>query len=209
MIRPQSTSKLRLRRIALGSAISALTLLVAGTVSAQTTIRQPGQRPHYFVELEPHLLASPFDAPSDPSSGGYGLGLRATFEVAPDGFIPSLNDSVGIGVGLDWVHYAGAGGRGFCRRRESTADGVPVCVETSGQSSSYVFVPLVMQWNFWLHRSWSVFGEPGLALFHRAGGDFGATPVFEAGGRFHFSDSAALTVRLGYPTVSVGVSFLF
>jgi hypothetical protein len=28
-----------------------------------------------------------------------------------------------------------------------------------------------------------------------------------AGGRYHFSDSVALTLRIGYPTLSVGVSF--
>jgi hypothetical protein len=32
--------------------------------------------------------------------------------------------------------------------------------------------------------------------------------VFYAGGRYHFSDSVGLTIRLGFPTaLSVGVSF--
>jgi hypothetical protein len=30
-----------------------------------------------------------------------------------------------------------------------------------------------------------------------------------AGARFHFNETIALTMRLGYPTSSVGVSFLF
>ena len=34
-------------------------------------------------------------------------------------------------------------------------------------------------------------------------------PVFSAGGRYHFTDSLALTMRIGYPTFSLGVSFLF
>jgi hypothetical protein len=33
--------------------------------------------------------------------------------------------------------------------------------------------------------------------------------VFYAGGRWHFADYAALTLRVGYPTFSAGVSFLF
>ena len=189
--------------------VGALCLSVAGVARAQSTIRDPGRRPHYAVELEPHLSLSPFDAPDNPSRGGYGVGARVTFELAPEGFIPALNDSVGLGLGLDWLRYAGSGGRSFCQRFEFTAQGVPVCVETSGHSSSYLFVPVVMQWNFWLATRWSVFGEPGLALSHRAGGDFGITPVFEAGGRFHFSDDFALTFRLGYPTFSIGVSWLF
>jgi len=186
----------------------ALVLGVSARAQAQSTIRVPGQRPPYSFELEPHLLLTPFEAPDGPSSDGYGLGVRGTIELAPDGFIPKLNDSVGIGFGLDWIHYDGLGGRGYCRRFEYTPQGVPVCVETSAHSSNYVFVPVVMQWNFWLHRQWSVFGEPGLALSHRSG-DFGVVPVFAAGGRFHFNDSVALTMRIGYPSFSFGVSFLF
>ena len=187
----------------------ALAFSVAGRAHAQSTIRVPGQRPAYAFELEPHVLLTPFEAPDNPSAEGYGLGARGTFELAPDGFIPKLNDSVGIGFGVDWIHYDGQGGRGYCMRFEYTPQGVPICVETSAHSSSYFFIPVVMQWNFWLTQKWSVFGEPGLALSHRNGGDFGVVPVFNAGGRFHFADSVALTLRLGYPSFSLGVSFLF
>jgi hypothetical protein len=154
-------------------------------------------------------LFAPFDAPDNPSGDGYGLGVRGTVELLPEGFIPKLNDSVGIGFGLDWVQYTGQRGRGYCQHYEYTPDGVAVCVETSTHSSNYLVIPVVMQWNFWLNRSWSVFGEPGLAVTHRSGGDFGVLPVFNAGGRFHFSDNVALTLRLGYPSFSLGASFLF
>jgi hypothetical protein len=197
------------RRALLASSCFVLASTVAGRVHAQSTIRVPGQRPAYSFELEPHVLLTPFEAPGHPSSGGYGLGVRGTIELSPEGFIPNLNDSVGIGFGLDWIHYDGFAGRGYCLDFEQTPQGVPVCVETSTRSSNYLFIPVVMQWNFWLHRKWSAFGEPGISLFHRSGGDFGVAPVFGAGGRFHFSDSAALTLRLGYPSFSVGVSFLF
>jgi len=178
---------------------------------AQSTIRVPGQRPAYSFELEPHFLFTPFEAPDHPSAGGYGLGVRGTIEILPEGFISKINDSVGIGFGLDWLHYDGQSGSAYCVRTEPVPppNGVPVCVETSAHSSSYIYVPVVMQWNFWLNRKWSVFGEPGLALSHRSGGDFGAVPVFNAGGRFHFNDSMALTMRLGYPSFALGVSFLF
>jgi hypothetical protein len=66
-----------------------------------------------------------------------------------------------------------------------------------------------MQWNFWLSRRWSVFGEPGLMVRNRDG-DFGVSPfVLYAGGRLRFSDNIALTARIGYPTFSLGASFLF
>ena len=82
-----------------------LVMAWANPARAQTTLRVPGLRPKYAVELEPHLVLSPFDAPDDPSGDGYGFGARASLEIAPEGFIENLNDSVGIGFGLDWVHY--------------------------------------------------------------------------------------------------------
>ncbi len=197
----------RIRARSLAVVAAALCAFWLGTAEAQSTLRVPGERQGHALELEPHLLLSPFDAPADPSDGGYGLGARATIELLPDGFIDKLNDSVGIGFGLDWVHYSGVQGRAGCRRFEPTAAGVPVCVETGAHTSSYVFVPVVMQWNFWLHRQWSVFGEPGLAISHRSEGGFGVEPVIEGGGRFHFSDNVALTARVGYPAFSLGVSF--
>src|SRR4051812_35879645 len=87
---------------------------VAKRAHAQSTIRVPGQRPAYSFELEPHVLVTPFEAPDHPSSDGYGVGVRATVELLPEGFIQNLNDSVGIGFGLDWLHYDGLGGRGYC-----------------------------------------------------------------------------------------------
>ena len=83
-----------------------------------------------------------------------------------------------------------------------------------------------MQWNFWLSPKWSVFGEPGLYIYHGIyddscdrfrGNNIGCDSptrtsvdfLFHAGGRFHFNDTVALTLRVGYPTVSFGVSLLF
>jgi hypothetical protein len=184
-------------------------LMAAGSAHAQSTIREPGHRPHYTFELEPHVIATPFDPPDALTNGGYGFGVRGTIELAPDGFIPKLNDSVGLGFGLDWVHYDLEPYRGGCARFEPTAGGVPVCVDAGGGgSASYLYVPLVMQWNFWLHPRWSVFGEPGFALSHQSGGSLALSPDLSLGGRFHVSDSVALTLRLGYPAASFGVSFL-
>jgi hypothetical protein len=52
-------------------------------------------------------------------------------------------------------------------------------------------------------RSWSVFGGGGETRFGQQGR---SRPAFFASGRFHFSDTLALLT--GYPTISVGLSFV-
>jgi hypothetical protein len=195
-----------------------LTLLAAAALGAwapeaqaQSTIKQPGARPQYHFEAEPHLLAGVFDPPGFGAGTGFGLGFRGTVELAKDGFLPKLNDSVGIGFGVDWLRYDGwQGRRGYCEERISGPAGVPICLRASatGADVDYFYLPVVMQWNFWLHRRWSVFGEPGLALYVEDG-DLELQPfVLYAGGRFHITDRVALTLRVGYPTLSFGASFL-
>jgi hypothetical protein len=108
---------------------------------------------------------------------GVGLGMRATFNVADHGFIRRLNDSVGVGVGADF----GISGR------------------------NRLIIPVAMQWNFWFTPEWSAFGEPGLAL--RLDDKPRPHPHIAVGGRLNFNDSLALTLRLGWPVTSLGVSF--
>ncbi len=183
--------------------------LLASPAFAQSTIRDTGAHPSYVLELEPHLLVGPIDPPGFHSGQGLGLGFRGTVNILPQGFIGPINDSVGIGFGADYLHYAGGEQRGACERFEPAPGGTQVCVETSGGASDYLYLPVVMQWNFWLHRQWSVFGEPGLAPYLVDFDELHLQPfVFYAGGRFHFSDSVTLTMRLGYPTFSIGASFL-
>lgn len=71
------------------------------------------------------------------------------------------------------------------------------------------WVPLVMQWNFWLSEHWSVFGEPGVALRLRDGfKDNGPDFTVYGGARYRFARAAALTFRIGHPALALGVSFL-
>jgi len=85
---------------------------------------------------------------------------------------------------------------------------------SGNDDTDYLWIPVVMQWNFWLHRKWSVFGEVGAAFRFDDMKEFGFSPLISwGGGRFHFTDSTALTLRLGIPFVltpyiSLGVSFL-
>jgi hypothetical protein len=162
-------------------AASALAALAAAGWSSsaaadQMVIKFPGLHPDYVFEAEPHVLVTPF------SGFMPGVGFRGTVNVLDNGFIRSINNSVGISFGVDWVDKG-------------------------------VWIPVAMQWNFWLSRNWSVFGEPGVAI--RAGrglkgkhNDHLGFLGLWAGGRYHFTDSVALTLRVGRPTLSVGVSFL-
>ncbi|MGD0674916.1 MAG: hypothetical protein ABSC94_05820 [Polyangiaceae bacterium] len=186
-------------------------LLFGREAAAQSTILNPGDRPPHLIELEPHFGLGVFDPPGDGTGGGVGFGFRASFEAIHNGFVPTINDSVSIGIGADFAHYGGNGvaAPGACTLYAPGPAGTNVCVRVSqtGGSSNYLFFPLVMQWNFFLSPAWSVFGEPGLALYSVDDGSSGVVPVFDFGGRFHFNDRVTLTLRLGYPTtLAIGVS---
>jgi hypothetical protein len=144
---------------------------------AQSIIKRPGDHPHYAFEAEPHLLlgfAGPFD---DRGKGHLGVGFRGTIVIVQNGFVKTINNSVGISFGADM--FVG----------EQT-----------------LFLPVAMQWNFWLAPQWSVFGEPGIGFAMRKSV---VHPILMAGGRYHFNDKVALTMRIGYPAISIGVSFFF
>lgn len=155
--------------------------LLATPARAQSVIRQPGVHPDYIFEAEPHLLLA-IDPPGKGGGAGLGPGFRGTVEIVDNGFIRNINNTVGIGFGADYVAFSGKGRPGT------------------------LLVPVVMQWNFWLGRGWSVFGEPGGVLVF--GDKFTARPAGFGGARYHFNDSIALTLRVGYPEFSIGVSFL-
>ena len=198
--------------LALGS-----TFALAGTARADDTIKRPGDHPHYSVELEPHGLVG---WAAQWTGTGFGLGGRVSIAITHDGFIKSINNSVAIGFGLDWLHYGGTG----CIYDPR----FPNYCYAYGYygSADFIQIPIVMQWNFYVAEKWSVFGEPGLYIWHGSysspyacggptlpgcpyyGNDTGVGPAFWVGGRFHFSDAASLTMRLGYPEfLTVGVSF--
>jgi hypothetical protein len=171
--------------------------------------RYDGQ-PAYRLELEPHLVLGAANPPGPGVDQGAGAGVRGSFVVSRDGFIPNVNDSIAIGIGVDALHYRGlTGGFGVCVRRAPGPGGTSICteVDTPGGPRNYVFVPVVMQWNFWLTPQWSLFGEPGLDLFFTNRGG-GAAPTLSVGGRLQLSEIVCLIFRIGWPTTTLGVSFL-
>lgn len=197
------------RLFSLGCAL--FTLLAVATwqrpASADTLIiKNPGDHPRYVFEAEPHLVLGFIEPPGYASGNGFGFGFRGSIPLMRNGFVPSINNSIAVGFGIDFAHY----GRGdYCR------SGGPLTecnnrVRANGFNEFYF--PVVLQWNFFLSRDWSVFGEPGVALNYHAWDGPRALDVnpfiFFLGGRYHFSDKVTLTMRIGYPAFSVGCSFL-
>jgi hypothetical protein len=195
----------------------ALGALLPAVARADDTIKRPGDHPHYSVELEPHLLVG-WDSNYYYGSGsGFGVGGRVSINVTHEGFVDRINNSVAIGLGLDWVHYDAPDCYYYYNAGAACYGGVP---------ADFFQFPVVLQWNFYVARKWSVFGEGGLYLWHGSYGsgacynvagtlvpcsysDTGVGPAFWVGARYHFNETVALTMRLGYPDMlTLGVSFM-
>jgi hypothetical protein len=189
--------------------LGAAVLFAASAVEARGTIREPGHHPDYSVELEPHGLLGWQWLPRD-NHWGYGLGLRASIPFFQNGPINTINNNMGISFGLDWIH-AGHD----CR--------VPSDPARHQCGADSFWVPVAVQWNFFLTEVISVFGEPGLAfafdrwdrrepcgpaVCERQDSATHFRPVIWGGARFLFGQQVGVTVRLGVPSASVGVSFL-
>ena len=182
--------------------------LVAPAAQADSTIRTPGDHPHYAIEVEPHGLLG-FFGPWG-SGLGFGAGLRLSIPVMQNGFIPKINNSVAITFGGDFMHY----------------DSGCYYLNYGCNGSNALYFPVALQWNFFVAQKWSVMGEVGAAPYYDFYTDycgtlplsqqpycstpshFSVAPVFNAGARYHFSEHVALTMRVGYPSISVGVSFM-
>jgi hypothetical protein len=194
---------------------AAVLLLSPARAHAYEQVVVRGSRPPigYAFEVEPHLVLG--TAPPGPGVGsGAGVGVRASFVVSPDGFIRGVNDSLALGVGLDFSHYNGAlafgDSRDQCLRFEPGPAGTSVCTDVTSNAGSfnYLFVPVVLQWNFWLTERFSAFGEPGLDLYWLDNRGIGLSPALYIGGRLRIGDRVTLTGRVGYPSVGFGVSFM-
>jgi hypothetical protein len=190
-------------------------LLSSGSAHAyeQVVIRDWRTPMIYDFEVEPHLVLG--TAPPGPGYGsGAGIGVRGSVVILPEGFLPRVNDSVAVGFGLDIGHYAGSwainGYRDQCLHYEPGPAGTLVCtdVTSGGGTYNYFFVPVVMQWNFWLTRHFSAFGEPGIDIYYLGSHGFNFGPAGYVGGRVKLTERMTLTGRIGYPTLAIGVSFM-
>ena len=78
-------------------------------------------------------------------------------------------------------------------------------------------LPVALHWEFYFTENWSAFAELGVnvffhpSVFHNGRGwdvHPGAWVLFQVGGRFHINEWFALTLRVGNPYVSFGITFL-
>jgi hypothetical protein len=187
------------------SLLLALVMLSDAPARADDTIKRPGDHPSYSVEIEPHLLIGWGGWGNFYGGNGWGVGARFGIPIVQNGFVPSINNSVAISFGVDIVHYDGCWWNQF-----------------GNCNANYFDFPVTLQWNFFVAHHWSVFGEPGLFIYHgflsdcpgpnvacnARPSDTGIAPAFFIGGRYHFSNTMALTMRLGFPTFSLGFSFM-
>ncbi len=209
-----------LARAALAVLFALAVLALAPAARAQ--IKEPGRHAHYSVDLEPHLVLAWDHGPARYADEGFGVGLRATIPFFHNGPISKINNNMGISFGVDFAHYDADEDR-FCRDF-----GPDYCRRWDDYDANVFWFPVVMQWNFFFHPAVVVFGEAGLAFSHerysftrpcgpamdRGLCDYSSSDtdffdfVFAAGGRFMVADSVGIVVRLGFPAVTLGASFL-
>lgn len=204
-------------RLPRGLSVVSAVALVAGAVALATPaaaqIKQPGAHPHYAVDLEPHFLVQ-WDG-RYASDEGFGLGLRATIPVVDNGPIPKINNTLGVGFGLDWAHFSDGCWGPWDGPGRPDWDGYD-CSEND------FWLPVAAQWNFFFTPVFGAFTELGLGMQYSrwswdgpcAGGrceydedDFDVEPLFAVGPRFVLADSFAIVARIGWPYFSVGASF--
>lgn len=129
---------------------------------------------------------------------GLATGARFGIPIVHNGFLKKLNNAIYINFGVDFyfVNYTGKSKDGY-----SAALGIPV----------------TMHWEFYFTPTWSAFGEVGPniylgpGLFHGDAFKFSAAHWVSGGvgGRYWISDRFTLTLRLGNPYSSFGVSLMF
>jgi hypothetical protein len=180
------------------AAVLAVLATFPSTSRADETIRIPGDHPDYHIDIEPHgVLGWSYWDWDVYGVFGFGGGVRFSMPLCKNCFIPKINNNVAISFGADLVFYP-----------LGNANFVP----------TYLVLPVAMQWNFFVHKKWSVGPEIGFAptfgVFYDYGNcngpchNFWFAPLFAAVGRYHFNDKVALTMRLGFPEFfNIGVSF--
>lgn len=137
-----------------------------------------------------------------------GVGFRIDIPIVPDGFLQSasrVTDELALSPGLDLMFYDYDGR--FCHDHGSRGD------HCHGRRLG--FWPLIMvQWNLYFQKPWSVFPELGLVFLINDGyrdnhhGDFAVTLGAGFGARYHFNARMSLLLRLVWPGgFQVGLTF--
>ncbi len=152
----------------------------------------------YPLEVEPHFT---FGAENVYGATGFGGGVRLSIPVVV-GSLGRFPDNLALSFGGDVVHYEN-------------------CFYPDRCGANYLMLPVAAQWNLFPARRLSIFAEGGVFLYKgyfdtcgpgdpgcSAPPDFGVLPTIAIGGRIHLGENASFTARIGYPTITLGLSFL-
>jgi hypothetical protein len=153
----------------------------------------------YPVEIEPHFTFGPDNVYGN---SGVGAGLRVSIPVVSS-LLVHVPDNLAVSFGGDLIHYDN-------------------CYFGSECGANYLLLPVAAQWNVFVARRVSLFAEGGVFLykgfFNQCGpddgpgcvepSDFGILPTLAVGARLHMGDNVSFTARIGYPTITLGLSFL-
>jgi hypothetical protein len=184
------------RRAKHRSVLAAASLLAAATVLVCADGAE-AQRPHRIEGVRPevHFSLGP----------GVGFGARFDIPIVPDGFLNGrIQDELALSPGFEFYFFD------FDRRNDFDDD-----------DFDFAFaLPIVAQWNVFVHDKWSVFPEVGFTIiftdrdwvYHAEDFDDDldvyADAVIGGGARYHFSDRGSLVFRLIYPFgFQFGVTF--
>jgi hypothetical protein len=175
--------------------VATLVLPAAARAAEEVVAVDARERIIYPVEVEPHFS---FGAENIYGTAGLGGGLRVSIPFA-FGHIGRVPDNIGISFGGDLLHYDN-------------------CFASSNCGANYLMLPVAAQWNLLIARRISLLFEGGAYVykgwFDTCGpgcaepSDFGVLPTVAVGGRVHIGENASFLFRVGYPTMTLGVSFL-
>lgn len=184
-----------------------LAAMLLGSVGPAQAQQRAARQPFYGVELEPQLVWQ-WTGDEWSSEDGVGLGLRASIPVIEDGPLKTLRNNLAVTFGFSWSHFDGQ-----CGAANDWVD----CDEDD------FWLPVAAQWNFFLTDVISLFPELGLGFRSAVwsndecsvgndndvcdDSDLEVHLVLWLGARFRVSDTVALTMRLGTPSLLFGVSF--
>ncbi|HEY8427712.1 MAG TPA: hypothetical protein VIL20_05030 [Sandaracinaceae bacterium] len=157
----------------------------------------------------PHTGSRPFQL--DVHAGftwwgvGFASGARFGIPILNNGFVPSINNAVYINFGADF----------YWTRWYRNCRGPNDCYWEYGFGLGF---PVALHWEFYFNENWSAFVELGFQLFfHPRFWNGEPYDVYEAGywflgavgGSFHVTEWFLLTLRVGTPYVSFGMTFQF
>ncbi len=186
------------RWLAAGTFLAAVAVPAGASAQVEEGRARYEERAFYPLELEPHFTFGPDNVYGN---SGYGAGLRLGLPLVAGHLGGSISDNLALSFGGDIVHYDNCWYSGDC-------------------NSNYFLVPVALQWNVFLGRVVSLFAEGGGYLYKgwlpdcgggNCGGappDLGILPTLALGGRIHVGSNFAITGRIGYPTTTIGVSFM-